>query len=121
VHEDILAKYPNANLRVYAVWMPMLWSDSFMKWRPSTLPDPRVTHFRDAHLEAGRWFRREVTHGQREGKEIEWDASFVYPAGARWDSVPAPLIHWGSTVFDDREELRHALLPLLGAKPIAKP
>ena len=120
MHEDILAKYPNVDLRVYAVWMPVLWSDRFMNWRPSTLPDPRVTHFRDAQQEAGRWFQREVTHGQRKGG-IEWDASFVYPAGARWDSVPAPLSHWGRTVYGDREGLRQALLPLLGASPSARP
>jgi hypothetical protein len=89
-----------------------------MNWRPSTLPDPQVTHFRDTQQEAGRWFRSEVTHAQR---KVEWDAYFVYPAGARWDSVPAPLSHWGRTVYGDREGLRHALLPLLGKRSRSTP
>jgi hypothetical protein len=61
-----------------------------------------------------------VTH--RGGIEkVEWDASFLYPAGARWVSVPEPLTSWGRTVIGSGEELRQNLLSLLphghGASP----
>ena len=99
------------------MWLPVLWSDTFMHWRPGVLADPRVRHFRDAHDDAGRWFLREVTHRDRQGAKIEWDAAFVYPPGARWDTVPAPLLHWGHPVIADRQALERALLPFLGTPP----
>ncbi len=53
-----------------------------------------------------------VTHRGRTG-EVEWDAYFLYPAEARWVSVPTPLTSWGRTVLGSGEALRQNLLSLL--------
>jgi len=111
-----LAHHPDPNLRVYAVWLPVLWSDFRWTWRP-ILVDSRVTNFWDGQGEVGHWFLDHLTH--REGAKIEWDADFLFPPGARWNGVPAPLLHYGRPVRDDEDELRLALLPLL--LPPSKP
>lgn len=108
-----MAAHLDPNLRVYAVWLPVLWSDFRWTWRP-VLTDSRVTNFWDGRGEVGRWFLPNVTH--REGARIEWDAYFVYPPAARWDTLPAPLLHWGRPVSDEQEELQRALLPLLNPR-----
>jgi len=115
VQTEVLAKYPEANLRVYAIWLDVLWSDSRARWRSDLLADRRVTHFWDVDSEAGRWFFQHVT--RREGADVEWDGYCVYPASARWESVPSPLLRWGRTVLGDREGLQGALLPLLETAP----
>jgi hypothetical protein len=109
---NILAKYPQADFRVYAVWFHVLWTDARWTWRSDLLDDRRVTQFWDSEGETGRWFMENVTHRGGAG-DVEWDAYFLYPAGARWVSVPEPLTSWGRTVVESGEELRQNLLSLL--------
>jgi hypothetical protein len=59
---------------------------------------------------------KNVTH--RAGAEkIEWDAYFLYPAGAKWAALPQPLTSWGRPVLQTGGELRQNLLPLLSPIP----
>lgn len=90
--ETILRRHPGKNIRVFAVWEPMLPTD----WgRPSThvldrLSDPRVTQVWDrGHLIAG---------------QIEKGADGRHPAccsrhGAWWDVIAAypPAVQWTGT------------------------
>ena len=109
-----MAIHSDPHLRVYAVWLPVLRSDFRWLWRP-ILTDPRVTNFWDGEGEVGRWFLANVTHS--EGAKIEWDAYFVYPPGALWNTTPAPLLRWGGPVHYELAELQRALLPLLQPRP----
>jgi hypothetical protein len=100
-----------ADLRVYAVWFHVLWTDARWTWSPDRLEDRRVTQYWDSTGATGRWFMDNVTH-RRPGK-VEWDAYFLYPAAARWGAVPTPLTSWGRTVVASGPQLRQDLLSLL--------
>jgi hypothetical protein len=101
VQDQLLSQYSSASLRVYAVWLPMLWSDSREEWNGTTMSDPRVMHFWDAGLQAGRWFARQV-----DGYDgISWDVYYLYGPDAVWETVPVPLVDSGSTIYRERDKL----------------
>lgn len=52
----MLAKYASDNLRVYAVWLPMLYGDARDKWDGTDMPDVRVRHLWDGERVVGSWF-----------------------------------------------------------------
>jgi hypothetical protein len=45
VHNEILARYPKARLKVLAVWFDMLSGDSRQFLDTKVLGDPRVTYY----------------------------------------------------------------------------
>jgi hypothetical protein len=99
-------------LAVYAVWFEMFGSDSESRWPSDLLTDPRVTHFWDAEKVVGTWYGEHVT--AKSSGHVEWDAWFLYDAGATWDDGPAPLIDWGRTIVATRDELRRRSFERLG-------
>jgi hypothetical protein len=109
VQSQLLAQNPSRQLRVYAVWLPMLWGDARGMWNGNTMADPRVTHFWDGDTVAGQWFAKQV-----DGYEgISWDAYYLYGPNATWESVPSPLIASGGTIYDERQALKTQLEILL--------
>jgi hypothetical protein len=101
VQDQLLTQYPSASLSVYAVWLPMLWGDSREEWNGMTMPDPRLMHFWDADLQVGQWFARQV-----DGYDgTSWDMYYLYGPDAAWETVPAPLVDSGSTIYREREKL----------------
>jgi hypothetical protein len=109
VHNELLAQYPSKELRVYAVWLPMLWADAREKWNGNAMPDLRVTHFWDEKMQIGEWFAEEV-EGYR---GVSWDTYYLYGPDATWDAIPAPLIGSGGTIIDQREALKKQIDRLL--------
>ena len=106
---QLLAENSSANLRVYAVWLPMLWGDAREKWNGTTMPDARVIHFWDGDRKIGQWFAEHI-----DGYEgIAWDAYFLYGPDAIWESGPSPLIGSGSTIYGERQTLKMQLSTLL--------
>lgn len=103
-----------ADVKVYAVWLPVLRSDGREEWDPGTMPDSRVEHFWDEDRLVGNWFLHAVT--RRTTDRVEWDAFFLYGRDARWGMDPPPLVRWGRTILATRDELRAGLMELLGAK-----
>lgn len=112
MQEHILEKHPDAPLRVYTVWLPMLATDARSEWDPGVLADERVTHYWDGERIAGTWLAdHDVGGGGFAG--IVWDAFFVFGPEAGWGTEPGPLLGAGAPVIDDTEELEDTLLPLL--------
>lgn len=109
MQNKLLAQYPSEELRVYAVWLPMLWADAREKWNGNTMPDTRVIHFWDGDLQVGQWFAKQV-----DGYEgIAWDVYYLYGPEATWEAVPSPLASSGGTIYRERETLEtqvHILL-----------
>jgi len=101
VQTHLLDKYPSAQLRVYAVWLPMLWSDDRGMWNGTNMPDIRVTHYWDGDRVIGRWFAKEI-----DGYEgVAWDSYYLYGPDATCDTVPPPLMGSGGTIYGERDTL----------------
>ena len=86
VQTKILARYPDANLRVYAIWFNMFPGDARSKWRSDLLTDSRVTHWWDDGKVVGRWYqehasslRSKLTKESDWNGEILWDAYYTAP------------------------------------------
>ncbi len=96
-------------MRVYAIWLPMLWSDSREMWNGTNIPDPRVTHFWDGQHTIGEWFAKEI-----DGYEgIAWDVYYLYGPDATWKTVPSPLIGSGGPIYYERASLKEQVSTLL--------
>ena len=55
------------------------------------------------------WFASEV-----DGYEgLSWDMYYLYGPDAIWETVPAPLVSSGGTIYDEREKLEKQILTLL--------
>jgi hypothetical protein len=84
VQVHILAKYPQADLRVYVGWLPMLPTDE--RFRVADLMvDDRVRHFWDGNRLLGAYFAK-LTGA--EAGAIAWDLFFLYPPDASWGDQP---------------------------------
>ncbi len=125
VQTELLAKYPKADLRVYAVWFNMFPGDARSKWPPSLLTDRRVVHRWDEGKLVGMSYgghaneiRAQLSPGSAWNGDILWDAYLFYGADAKWDESPTNLIHWGRTIAAGRETLRQDFVRLFG--PSAK-
>lgn len=65
------------------------------------MSDPRVMHFWDGDLQAGRWFANQVDDFQG----IAWDVYYLYGPEATWEGVPSLLVGSGGTIYGERESL----------------
>ena len=105
----LLAKYQSVQLRVYAIWLPMLWSDSRSMWNGINMPDSRVMHFWDGEHVIGQWFAKEI-----DGYEgIAWDSYYLYGPDATWETMPSPLMGSGGTIYGERLTLKMQVSTLL--------
>ena len=109
MQNEILAKNPRANIRVFAVWLPVLSGDSAQGWDPIVLKDPRVTNYWDPHLLVSTWLGQHGTHSGA----IVWDHYFLFGPSASWRSIPGPLAGNGGDVIDVTGQLRAQVRSLL--------
>ena len=116
---DILKEHPGANVRVLAVWEPVLSTD----WgTPSPtltamIPDRRVRYFydRERRLSAMLGGKDNVTRLAREFQlgfrmqDVIWDIALLYPPRAAW-GAPADLAV--APVVKNRDRLDAAVAKL---------
>ena len=112
MQQNILDKYPDAKVAVYAVWLPMLATDARSEWDDGLLADARVHHFWDEQRTTGRWFAEADLEVDRFGP-IVWDAFFLFGADSRWGDEPTALLAYGSPVIGATGPLERKLGPLL--------
>jgi len=110
VQDEILAKNPSANVRVYAVWLNMLSGDSRGQWNGGTLNDTRASHLWDEQKAIGTWFAEAIS---RQPGGVAWDVYALYGPDARWSQDPPPPVSSGGTIIARREQLRSSITPLL--------
>lgn len=119
VHEEILTQYPDADLAVTVIWMPILPTDARDAWDSELLTDSRVTQWWDAERIVGRWLAQEASLDLEGRGEIVWDAFFLFAAEATWDRAPTHLLAWGMPIVGRIPEPMDALGPLLASPPEA--
>jgi len=87
VQDEVLAKYPNADVRVYMIWLPVYGGDSPAAWDQTLLDDPRVIHYWDGERLVGSWF---YEHGSLDGEgtvyNAYWDRYIIYSPSAVWEN-----------------------------------
>lgn len=107
---ELLERYPDANLRVYAVWLPFVNGTSDATTvSQRVLPDRRVVQFWDGGSLTSSWFAQQVEHSQ----EPAWDVFYLYGPTARWTDAAGPLLGSGATIIGNTAELTSAITPLL--------
>ena len=105
MQQQWLSVHPAARLKVYAIWLPMLWTDSRERWNGNTMPDARVRHYWDGDRVVGEWFAARV-----EGFEgVVWDAYYLYGPEATWEQLPFPTAGSGGTIYGQRHLLEAQL------------
>jgi hypothetical protein len=114
--EEILKQYPARDVRVFAVWEPMLATD----WmRPTTfvlarLRDRRGAQYWDPeHLLAKR-MASDARDPQPKQKcctrnGVLWDMAAVYPPGAVWGDAMPSAVFFNGPVANVEEELEAQL------------
>ena len=110
MQEEILERNTQANVRVYAIWVPILFRDAPSRWPDTALTDSRVTHIWDGEQKASRWF---AEHQGFDHGPAAWDIYYLYGPDAQWASEPSPLVSSGYTIIDERDELMTNLFALL--------
>jgi hypothetical protein len=81
------------DLRVYTVWVPILWSD----WRVAVsrattrLPDERVSHFWDAEGALVKAYSRIL---QLPGSRPAWDVYLLFGRDTEWKDEPPTPQDW---------------------------
>jgi hypothetical protein len=113
VQNEVLKKYPKANLRVYAIWFEMFPGDSKATWSRSLLDDPRVVHRWDEGKTIGHWYSGQGPRMQSRltpdstdpSGDPLWDSYLLYGPDARWSTTPSGLILWGRTIMASRASL----------------
>ena len=107
----MLTENLNLNVRVFAVWEPILPTD-FSK--PMTivlnrLSDPRVTQFWDeSHVLATRMAKDARPPQPTQGCCVRnghlWDLIAIYPAGLKWDAqMPIAMLFDRPVLYVDQE------------------
>jgi hypothetical protein len=79
------------------------------KWDGTNMPDLRVIHFWDGEHIISQWFASQVD-GYR---GVSWDMYYLYGPDATWETVPAPLVDSGGTIYRERPALQRQVSALL--------
>ena len=89
VQQEVLDVVDAMDLRVYAIWEPILRNDSHKSalQAPKLIPDARVTHYWVDGRDVGGLFQKPI----QLKREPAWDVYLVYASGVVWgDEVPVP-------------------------------
>jgi hypothetical protein len=110
VQREILEADPDADLAVYAVWLPFLGgSRDAANLSRRVLPDRRVIHLWDESAITSDWFAKHVERSPAPA----WDVYYLYGPDARWSDLPGPLVSSGATIIGRSSALKTAIAPLL--------
>jgi hypothetical protein len=109
----VLAQPHPAGLRVYAVWLPMLATDSRSAWNDDILEGPNVREYWDGDRSVGRALARSDVGGLGFAGVV-WDAFILFDRDAAWLAAPGPALASGSPVTSSTNDLRRGLRRLSG-------
>jgi len=111
VQTNVLERYPDADLRVYTVWVPALPTDERFAV-DQLLDDDRVRSFWDADGAVARWVAN-ARLGSYQPGGFAYDVYFLYGPTAEWTRKPEPTLSSGAPVVFEGQRLLDALKPLV--------
>jgi hypothetical protein len=110
VQTQLLERYPQADIRVYVVWLPVLPLDNNRVSVTETVTDSRATHFWDND----RAVSDELGTAYGSDGAVVWDAVFVFGPDAEWGAKPPSPMDSGAPVVSAMTDVEQALKPYLG-------
>lgn len=116
IEEKILAKYPDEEIVVYAVWFNMIPTDHKSRWKPELIDDKRVTHFWDEGHELGRWISENVDACHHLGP-IDWDSYYLFDKDVEWKEELGPIEACGSAILRMKKPLIESMDEMFGDEP----
>lgn len=114
VRENILKKYPEEEITVYAVWFNMVPGDRKEGWNPKLLADERVTHYWDEERVLGKWITQNVPDCKHIGP-IDWDSYYLFDADGEWGDTFTGTKACGTPILKATEPLAEAAAKLFNA------
>lgn len=105
---QILQRYPDADLRVYVVWLPVMPLDARFDVA-DLLVDGRATHFWDNE----RLVSDALDDAYGSPRQLVWDAFFVFSPEATWGDRPPTPLGRRSPVVEYTATLKSLLRPYL--------
>ena len=116
IEQEILAKHPDGDVQMYAIWTAALPDDDVSELDASLFSDSRVSQFWDVTGEVGKWFpQREWGPVQKVAGPVAFDVFFLFGPDASWGDFPGPLASFGgggttmSTIMRARGDLNRDL------------
>ena len=108
MQSQILQQYPEADVRVYVVWLPVMPLDARFPVA-DLLVDQRTTHFWDNEQRVS----DALAHAYGAPGQLVWDAFFVFAPDASWIDAPPRPLGSGSPVVEHMATLKSVLNPYL--------
>lgn len=95
---DILRNSPNAKVKVFVIWEPIIFSDIALPADSvlSRISDARAAQYYDGKHLVSKSLQSQMLAQGVTGRdyyvkdEYVWDAAAVYPPGMRWESAALP-------------------------------
>lgn len=112
VRENVLKKYPEAELEVYVVWFSMIPGDRKERWNPEILDDKRVTQYWDEKRVLGKWISKNIDGCTHLGP-IDWDSYYLFDSDGKWSEVFEGVKACGSPILGSVEPFTDAIAELL--------
>ena len=108
--QNILERYPEANLRVYVVWVSRWASDARSEIDGGGLVDPRVSHLWDTGKVVGQPLLDQF--GVNFGG-LDYDFFLLFGRDATWGAAAPRPVASGATVIERSDQLARDLRPLV--------
>jgi hypothetical protein len=127
---ELLAKHPTTDVRVFVIWFRMYPGDAESKWPQEALTDRRAEHRWDEPKAAGRWFFANLAalRPSRGGDgrfpqrvDALWDSYLLFDRDGKWNDAPSGLLSWGYPVMRTRSQLMNDFLYVTGARAGGSP
>jgi hypothetical protein len=119
--QQLLEDHSETDVRVYAVWFPVLGGDRRSTWDPELLSDPRVTNYWDETGMVSRWLAERADQLELSGfgGGTLWDAYLVFLPDATLGGTHgvSPVTAWTEPVVADIETLEATLFGSVDAFP----
>ena len=110
---NVMEKYPEANLQVYAVWFNMLPSDRKDRTKLSLISDDRVKHYWDENRQLGKWISKNLEDCKHLGP-IDWDSYYLFDDKATWGETLEQVKACGTPIVKNTKPLEDAAKGMFG-------
>ncbi len=108
-----MQQYPNLDIRVYCLWLPVLrtyTSEEMTTAMPKLMKrfnDPRIVHYWDGSDAVGRFFKKQIIPDYPrqymiwDDGQIVWDTFVMFHENSTWSEAHEQVRDWGRTIMGE--------------------